>query len=429
MEVGYLVEQVWKSGVGGIDLPRRDRAAGRFQAYVPNRLHGTPFFFSGLTTADVSDAERAIAELDQRAKALTNTEILARLLLRAEAVASSHIEGLKLPPRRLIQAENDRAQGLPVTDVTATEILGNIDAMSYAVAHTGPITIDTLLDIHHRLLERTPQASHAGRIRNEQNWIGGSAYNPLSARFVPPPAENVEDLLRDLCDFCNEDALPPIAQAAIAHAQFETIHPFTDGNGRTGRALIPMVLRRRGLGVTAMPPISLVLATRSEEYINSLTATRALGDVNDAVLRDGIDSWVAFFAACTKRACIDALVFEQRISELVNEYRELLGPVRSDSSALALLNVLPEMPRLTVGAAAACIGRSFPATNDAITTLVERGILRPVYQQDRNREFEAVGIVDAFTLLERRLASPTGDTITAPPARSVPGRPKKARRR
>jgi Fic family protein len=109
---------------------------------------------------------------------------------------------------------------------------------------------------HYRVQDAFPLAVPVGHIRAAQNWIGGSSYNPCSAAFVPPPPELVHDLLDDLCHFCNDDSLPAVAQAAMAHAQFETIHPFVDGNGRTGRALVHFVLRTRGLATRVLPPIS-----------------------------------------------------------------------------------------------------------------------------------------------------------------------------
>jgi Fic family protein len=161
--------------------------------------------------------------------------------------------------------------------VTAVEVLNNVDAMRWAVdsvATGDAITPAHVLEIHERLLAGTRLERSAGVVRREQNWIGGSSHNPCSAAFVPPPAEYVEDLLVDLCEFCNGDALPAVVQAAIAHAQFETIHPFIDGNGRTGRALIHVILKRRGLVCAALPPVSLVLATWSVDYVDGLTATR-----------------------------------------------------------------------------------------------------------------------------------------------------------
>jgi Fic family protein len=231
------------------------------------------FVFGGEEAADIADAERAIIGLDRRSAVLADTEALARLLLRAESVASSHIEGLIVGTRRLLRADAARELGEEQTDVTAGEVLGNIDAMAFSMKLMDGrrrIDLTSLLETHRRLFANTPVAKHGGRIRDTQNWIGGSSYNPCSAAFVPPPPEKVKDLLIDLCRFCNDDTLPSVAQAAIAHAQFETIHPFADGNGRVGRVLIHMILRRRGLTKRISVPVSLVLATRSRDYINGL---------------------------------------------------------------------------------------------------------------------------------------------------------------
>ena len=157
------------------------------------------------------------------------------------------------------------------------EVLGNIEAMLWAVEAVPPggaITVEIVLEAHRRLLAGTRLAEHGGRTRTVQNWIGGSDYNPCAAAFVPPPHELVDELLSDLSAFCNDDSLPAVAQAAIAHAQFETIHPFVEGNGRTGRALVHLVLRRRGLAPHILPPISLILATWPRDYVGGLTGTR-----------------------------------------------------------------------------------------------------------------------------------------------------------
>ena len=159
-------------------------------------------------------------------------------------------------------------------------MLGNIGAMSWAVtslAGAKAVTVDGILEVHRRLLEGTRLEAFGGRIGENQSWIGGSSYNPCSASFVPPPPGKVRLFLEDLCAFSNDDELPAVVQAAIAHAQFETIHPFADGNGRTGRALIHVILRRRGPATHVLPPVSLVLATRAKDYENGLTATRYIG--------------------------------------------------------------------------------------------------------------------------------------------------------
>ena len=419
-----VLRRRWQSSSDS-GLSRKDRQGCEYEAYVPDLLVGRTFRFDGSVAADVADAERAVATLDASAAALANTEALARLLLRAESVASSFIEGLVVGGRRLLRVEAARVAGETDTDVTADEVLGNIDAMTWAVqslSSAEAVTADGLLQVHERLLARTGTHEHAGRIRSVQNWIGGSSFNPCSAAFVPPPADHVEELLDDLCAFVNDDALPAVVQAAIAHAQFETIHPFVDGNGRTGRALIHVVLRRRGVAPGIVPPISLVLATRSQSYIEGLTATRYRGRADSNAAHDGINSWVGLFAATCRRAVDDAMAFEQRVEAIQHDWRAAVGTVRRGSAADLLIGALPGAPVVSVSSAADLIGRSFQATNEAMTRLEAAGVVCQVNVGRRNRAFEASAIIDAFTALERQLASPTGDTRSAPPARPAPAR-------
>ena len=414
----------WEGG-GESGLPRRDRLSCDYEVYLPDRLMGRVFALDGMVAADVAEAETAITRLDLGARTLSDSEALARLLLRGEAVASSKIEGLQVGAGRLLRAEAARTLGEPATDITATSVLGNIDAMAHAVSSVregDSVTSELLLEIHRRLLAGSRLEEFGGRLRDRQNWIGGSSFNPCRAAFVPPPHEQVADYLTDLCDFCNSDSLPAVAQAAIAHAQFETIHPFIDGNGRTGRALIHMVLRRRGLTPRVLPPVSLVLATWAEEYVAALTATRYLGPATSAVAQEGVDRWVGLFAAACRRGVRDADAFEARVAGLRSEWRAKLGAVRKDSATDRLLGALPAAPVLTVQSAALLLGRSVPATNEAIARLTAAGVLRQVKAGRRNRAFEAPDLIRLFTDFERQLASPAGDTLTAPPARQVPRR-------
>jgi Fic family protein len=291
-----------------------------------------------------------------------------------------------------------------------------------SLADTEQITLEDILGIHERLLTGTRLDAHAGRLREQQNWIGGSSYNPCSAVFVPPPWERVRGLVEDLCEFCNGDELPAIVQAALAHAQFETIHPFIDGNGRTGRALIHVILRRRGLAPVVVPPVSLVLATWSRDYVNGLTATRYRGDASSREALDGLDSWVGLFAAATTRAVADAETYERRVAEVQATWREALGRVRANSSVDVLVDALPGAPVVTVQSAAALIGRSEQAVNEAIPRLVEAGVLTQTTIGRRNRAFEAVDLVDAFNDLERQLATPDANTLRSRSERPMPQR-------
>src|SRR6266508_4307701 len=183
-----LVRRHWPSDLSA-GLSRRDRRGCEYAAYIPDLLAHRKFRFDGDVTADLVEAEASIALLNEKATALGDTEALARLLLRAECVASSQIEGLEVGGRRLLRAEAAREAGVTPEDVAAEEVLGNIEAMRWAVDVLGfdkAITVGGLLEVHRRLLADTRLAEHGGKVRDQQNWIGGSAFNPCGAVFVPP---------------------------------------------------------------------------------------------------------------------------------------------------------------------------------------------------------------------------------------------------
>lgn len=406
-------------------LRRRDRDGCEYRAYLPDLLRGRRFSLPGDVAALVAEAEAAVIRFNATTEALADSEALARLLLRSEAVASSRIEGMQIGGRRLLRAEVARLLPSGQRDVSAEEILGNIEAMAWAVSvgdAPGPITPGDILEIHRRLLEGTRQEPAGGVLRDEQNWIGGSGYNPCSATFVPPPPELVPGLMEDLCDFCNQEDLPPLVQAAVAHAQFETIHPFADGNGRTGRALIHLVLRRRGLATRAQPPVSLVLATWANEYVEGLTGTRYDGDPESPEAQSRLQSWIALLALAVIRAVADAASYDAAVRNLQSAWRERLGKVRRNSATELLLQHLPGTPVFTVNSAAAAIGRSFQSTNAAVARLAEAGIVRPIHVGKRHRAYESAELIDTFTDLERQLASVDGNSLISPPARITPPR-------
>ncbi len=419
--MAHLEARYWEGQAAG--PTRRDRRPCNYSVYLPDKLSERRFVLDGDVAADVAAAETALVRLDTAASALDNTEALARLLLRAECIASSRIEGLEVGGRRLLRANAARQLGEDPRDVTATEVLGNINAMVWGVHDTelgDMMTVESLLEVHRRLLAGTRLEEHGGRIRDMQNWIGGSAYNPCSTDFVPPPPESVVRLLDDLFTFCNDDSLPALAQAAIAHAQFETIHPFVDGNGRTGRILFHLIMRRRGLGLRILPPISLILATWSRDYVAGLTATRYVGSPDSNEAHAGVNQWIALFASACHRAIDDASRFEEQVRTLQKSWHERAGHVRRDSAVRLLIGALPAVPVLTTSTAAKLIGRSFQATSQAINQLMEAGVLTQVTVGRRNRIFEAPELIEAFTALERQLASPEGNTRISRPARHVP---------
>ncbi|MCL1693294.1 MAG: Fic family protein [Actinomycetia bacterium] len=408
-------------------MTRRDRQGCSYDVYLPDPLAGWNLTLPGDLAADIADAETAIRDLNDAGTSHVSLGGLARFLLRAESVASSKIEGLDAGPRRLVEAEAALAQSGETADRVAVEVLGNIAAMESAIELTVQqerFSLADLLEIHRVLMDRSPRPELGGVIRERQNWIGGSSYDPCSAVFVPPPPEHVDGLVQDLLEYVNGDEHSPLVQAAIAHAQFETIHPFADGNGRTGRALIHVILRRRGLSPGFVTPISLVLATWFDDYISGLTTFRHTHPADSPERSLAAHTWLRIFAGTTLQACSDAQIYATRIDELVRRWQSNLGSVRKGSALDLLLDVLPGIPLLTVESAARLIDRSDVAAGAAINRLVDAEILtqRNVGRQ-RYRIFEAPAVLDLFTSLERSLASPTDAAATEPPVRPVPQSP------
>jgi Fic family protein len=268
--------------------------------------------------------------------------------------------------------------------------------MQTAIEHASSshtIVPEDLAKIHRVLLQGSHNRAIAGHFRDKQNWIGGNDYNPCGADFVPPPPEEVATLIDDLCKFCNQGDLSPLVQAAIAHAQFEAIHPFEDGNGRTGRALVQVLLRRRGLAPAFVPPISVALARDKGRYIRGLTFFR----------EDRIAEWLGIFASATAQAVTLAVQYTYLVAELHNRWRmqlrESTSP-RADAAAWAIIDILPAHPVVSVQVAVAATKRTKPAVNDAIQELVSAGVLKPISESKRNRSWESVGLLDLIVELE-----------------------------
>ncbi len=407
--------------------PRRARAGGRYGAFVPDPLVPRQVVLDARVAADVADAEHALATLDASVgaqQAPHRLEVLARLLLRAEAVGSSRIEGLVVSPRRLALADLDPDLE-PASH--AREVVANLEALRDALTladRGGEITVGDLCRVHARLMAGTRDAHLGGVVRTVPNWIGG--HTPLDAAFVPPPHDRVPALLDDLCTYLSGTDHSPLVQAALVHAQFETIHPFADGNGRTGRALLHVVLRRRGLCRRFVPPVSLVLATWSRRYVDALMGTRVEAAPGSPEDTEGWTRWIETLAEATRVACAEAERYDIAVTELVEGWRTRLAatakPPRADAAAWALLPWLPASPLLTAAGAVELTGRSPRAIDGAIAQLVEAKVLKQVRGKVRYRVYEAVGVFDLVTDAERALASPALDTRQEKPSRPVPAR-------
>jgi Fic family protein len=394
-----LVQRIWPADPTAPGA-RRERQSFRYQAFVPDRIARLQLTLPAQTAATVSAAERQVDLLNRDPPAMASLEVLARRLLRAESVASSRIEGLVLSQRRLAKAE---LEGAETRDETARSVLGNVTAMEEAVklgAKDRPLRARDILALHRILMEATSTPGSAGKLRDRQNWSGGNAFNPGRADFVPPPPENVQDLVGDLCLFMNRTDLPPVVQAAVAHAQFETIHPFADGNGRVGRALIHVLLRRRALAPRYVPPVSLVLAADAKRYVGGLKAFR----------EERIAEWCAIFAESVQLAAAKATELAARLFRLQQSWRGRAGRPRRHSSADALIQLLPAHPIVTLATATRILARSKQAANEAIALLAKSGVLHPTTLARRNRAWEARELFDLVNAIERELALPAERT-------------------
>ena len=389
---GKLVSRIWQSDPA-LYAPAKHKRACRYEAFIPDGL-ADGLQINAMVSGIISDAEREIRELNDHGGATLAP--FARLLLRTESIASSKVEGMQLGVRELARAEARVESGMSVGS-TAVEVLANIEAMSLAIDDASDADAfgeEQLRAIHRRLLERTAHQSIAGKVRETQNWIGGNDYNPCGADFVPPPPEDVPRLLQDLYRAINDESLSPLVQAALVHAQFETIHPFDDGNGRTGRALIHVVLKRRGIAPRFIPPISLVFARAKDRYIAGLTRFR----------EDGVVEWIEQFAVATVQSARIARSYLDDIRELQEGWRERLRSsglvLRSDAAAWAIIDLLPAHPMISAPVAAATIDRARSRVYEAMSQLVEAGVLLPLSEGKRNRWWEAAGLLEVIGRVE-----------------------------
>lgn len=393
---------------------RAARRSFTFEAFIPDDIAGLDPALPSTVAARVSEAERAIQSLNQPLLA-RQLGALAPRLLRAESVASSWIEGLQISQRRLAKVE---AGGEAAQDATARAVLGNIAAMEglLALADGGkPLTLKALLGVHRDLMALTPDPSGAGELRRKQKWIGNNPYSPEGADHVPPPWGYVRGLMDDLLVFVNREDLSPVLQAAVAHAQFEAIHPFADGNGRTGRALVHFILRRRGLAPLFVPPISLVLATHKDAYIRGLNRYNKGGQA-------GLIDWLDVFGRAIHKAARRSELLADEVAKLQAAWRVKAGSPRADSSAEALIANLPARPILTSAIAAELTGRSIQATNVALNELEKAGVLKSLSAGQRKRAFEAPDLLQLVNAFEHDLAVPAGESRPVRPAPTRGGR-------
>lgn len=411
-----------------------DRAGGRYRTYSPDLLTERPLALS----ADVADlawrAEESVRRLGDQ-PGVRGLEGLARFLLRSEAIASSRIEGLQVSPQQVGLAELAEEESLTADSVnrTAKRVAANINALrraTHELADQDLVSVAGVEQLQELLLADEPELRG---IRKVQNWIGGSDYHPLTADFVPPAAGSVDSLMSDLVRYINSALHAPLVQAGLVHAQFETIHPFRDGNGRVGRALIHTVLVRRGLTRNAVLPISPVLLTRSEEYVQGLTAYRYVGYPSDPTSVAAVSTWLRVFLQAVSMAVTQAARFASDLAELRSKWerdvaiqrreRNLRETPRADSATYRILEALQEHPVLTAASVMRLFEVSRPAALAALDELTTAGVLEKNRLDGRTSGYLAMDVFRLITFAERQLASTRWDTSAASPSRATPYAP------
>jgi Fic family protein len=359
----------------------RRRSLGPYRAALVEPiadLHDVPL--SPEARALASEASSEIARFD--AEVGSDIAPFASILLRSESAASSQIENLTAPSTAIALAElGDRDRD------NASVIVANTTAMRAAIDLADRLDADAILKMHEALLGPT-HPGWAGQWRAEQVWIGGGSYSPHDASFIPPHHERVPAAIDDLVRFLDRDDLPPLVQAATAHAQFETIHPFPDGNGRTGRALVHSALRGKGLTRKVTVPVSAGLLSDTRAYFDSLTDYRN-GDPEPIVR---MMSQASFAAVNNGRQLVAEL-------HVVRDGWNDRITARSDAAAWKVADRLLSQPVIDSPMIQRVMGVSSPASLTAINHLVEVGVLTKVSGKHRDRKFAATEILqslDAF---------------------------------
>ena len=367
-------------------------AAGEpFRAFVPAALPPLPpIDWNSALRRRFDDALVALGRLDAVSTLLPNAALILYSFIRKEAVLSSQIEGTQSSLADLLLYEIDEQPGVPVED--AQEVSRYVAALEHGLARLRggfPLSLRLLGEMHAVLLDH-PQGrgKTPGEFRRSQVWIGGT--RPGNAVFVPPPADAVADCLADLERFLNDvpESTPPLIKAALAHVQFETIHPFLDGNGRIGRLLIVLQLVHDGLLREPLLYPSLFFKKHRALYYELLNAVRLQGDW---------ERWLDYFADGVEQSATQAVATAKQLLVLVDRDRDRIATLgRSATSALAVLQALQRQPVTSAAALVKATGLALATVNRMLVQLVDAGIVSEVTQRQRDRIFSYRAYVDAL---------------------------------
>lgn len=352
------------------------RASGDYQAAIPPAIAAVEPTLAPSLQAAVDDASTELARFDAEMGHMVAP--FASILLRTESASSSEVENLTSSAKQVALAEIG-ASG----SQNANLVVANVRAMRAALRFADDLSIDAIIDMQRALLEESaPQFT--GQFRHQQVWIGGGSLSPHDAQFVPPHHDRVPALMSDLIEFCARTDIPALTHAAIAHAHFETIHPFPDGNGRTGRALVHSMLRRARLTRNISVPVSAGILRDTRRYFDALTAYRA----------GSLDEIVEVFVDAVFAAVTNSRTLASELGEVSQRWEAI--PTRQGSAGLRLKALLLGQPVVTAKLVASELGVTTVTAQAAIDTLVAGGALQQTNSWKRNRIWHAPEVLDAL---------------------------------
>jgi Fic family protein len=373
-----------EAGYGLADLRAAQRQAGEYDAAVPAAIADLDADLPANVLANADEASREVARFD----AELGHEIapFASVLLRSESAASSNIENLTASARAIAEAEALGGDGRR----NATLIVANTEAMKAAIALADELDEHAILAMHDALM-RASQPDMAGRWRTEQVWIGGGAFGPRGADFVAPHHERVPPAIADLLAFAWRIDVPTLPQIAIAHAQFETIHPFTDGNGRTGRALVQAMLRNKRLTRQTTVPVSAGLLSNTDAYFQALGSYR---DGDPAPIVEQLSS-AAILAVVNGRHLVgDLRTIRERWHEQIT--------ARRDSAVHRVADLLVRQPVFNALTLERELGITTGNARRYVDPLVTAGVIVEFTDRTRNRAWRAPEILSALDAFAER---------------------------
>ena len=373
-------QREWVSRFNSDDLTRAQRERIRepyFSAILPD-IATLPITIPSDVAADIDEATQLLTRFD--AEVGLGGLPFASILLRTESASSSEIENLTSGARAIAEAElGERDTG------NAAQIVRNVRTMEAALALADTITGDSIIAMQTALLGSLAPGLTGGW-RTEQVWIGGSSLSPHLADFVPPHHNRVPAAIDDLVAFFERTDIPVLAQVAIAHAQFETIHPFPDGNGRTGRALVQAMLRHSQVTTNITVPVSAGLLHDVEGYYGALTAYR----------RGELRPIITAFARAASYAVVNGRQLVRDIDSIQADWDNRMRGLRSDAAARRVSALAIAHPVLNSDIVARELAVSPPTAFRALSSLVERGVLKPANSQRRNRIWLAEPVLNAL---------------------------------